>query len=830
MKTSSSCLARSRIVLVLASLALAALLVTGSLQAMRASSTTSLSEDLSVFPQLPAEVEATQAISQNVNLIGQLGGRMSVVTVRNQTAYIGIGSSLVILNIADPAYPSVLGQSRPLPNLIANIAVSGTFAYVADHSGGLRIVDVSDPANPREIGVWPGTAFCVAVAGQYAYVGEGPGMHVIDVSNPASPQHRGFIDTVKGVYGLAAAGHYAYVGATRNIGDYHIGLWVMDVSDPAHPQVTGHLPDVRPFDVKVVGNYAYFTDYYAGLRIVDISSPTNPVKVSTFKTPGPGLRVAISGHMAHLADYYGLSILDVSEPITPTQTAYYSMTGAIEDVAVAGSTAYAMSIGNGLRAIDVSNPASPHEVGHYETLVSPSSVAVAGTFAYVAQDDPYGYGPLDMRIVNISDPVHPFMVSRVNLPGRPRDVAVAGPYAYVADDNAGLRVINVLYATAPYEISSVDTPGQAFAVATLGNYAYMADGPGGLRVIKIKDPADPSEVGALDTPGQAQDVAIADSTAYVADGSAGLRIINVANPAQPTELGFFDTPGDAQGVAVSGTCAYVADGEAGLRIISVADPAHPAEVGSINTTGTAHAVTVSPDGLAYVATSYDGAVYVINVADPAHPMQVGFYQTAGNVGDVSVAGGLVYLASGDGGLVIAQYHPGPPSASFVACPTSGRHPLTVAFTDTSTGGVDAWLWTFGDDATSALPSPTHTYLAASVYTVSLRVSNANGSDTLTRTNYITVTGLAAFTAEPRFGRPPLTVTFTNQSVSGYWSSLWDFGDGFTSTLTDPVHLYTALGVYTVTLTVNGPEGEDTDTKPAYIVVLEPQAYLPIVMR
>ena len=163
-----------------------------------------------------------------------------------------------------------------MPGVIAKVVVSGTLAYVADNNGGLRIVDVSDPANPREIGAWRGTAFCVAVAGQYAYVGEGQGMHVIDVSNPASPQHTGFIDTVRGVYGLAAAGHYAYVGATRNIGDYHIGLWVMDVSDPAHPQVTGHVPDVRPFGVAVAGNYAYIADDSIGLRIIDIADPAHP--------------------------------------------------------------------------------------------------------------------------------------------------------------------------------------------------------------------------------------------------------------------------------------------------------------------------------------------------------------------------------------------------------------------------------------------------------------------------------------------------------------------------------------------------------------------------
>lgn len=87
----------------------------------------------------------------------------------------------------------------------------------------------------------------------------------------------------------------------------------------------------------------------------------------------------------------------------------------------------------------------------------------------------------------------------------------------------------------------------------------------------------------------------------------------------------------------------------------------------------------------------------------------------------------------------------PVTASFVANPTRGSAPLNVAFTDQSTGSVATWEWNFGDEATSTLQNPVHTYSIPGVYTVSLTVrlpgtaaSLLGGTDTLVRTGYITI--------------------------------------------------------------------------------------------
>jgi len=78
-------------------------------------------------------------------------------------------------------------------------------------------------------------------------------------------------------------------------------------------------------------------------------------------------------------------------------------------------------------------------------------------------------------------------------------------------------------------------------------------------------------------------------------------------------------------------------------------------------------------------------------------------------------------------------------AGFSADVTAGVAPLTVRFTDESTGDPKSWSWKFGDGGTSAERNPTHTYTSPGTYTVTLTVSTATDSATLSRPDYITVT-------------------------------------------------------------------------------------------
>ena len=84
-----------------------------------------------------------------------------------------------------------------------------------------------------------------------------------------------------------------------------------------------------------------------------------------------------------------------------------------------------------------------------------------------------------------------------------------------------------------------------------------------------------------------------------------------------------------------------------------------------------------------------------------------------------------------------------PVANFSADVTNGTAPLNVTFIDLSTNAPTSWLWDFGDGTNSTERNATHTYTTAGNYTVNLTATNDGGSDTATKTDYITVTTEAA---------------------------------------------------------------------------------------
>ncbi len=195
--------------------------------------------------------------------------------------------------------------------------------------------------------------------------------------------------------------------------------------------------------------------------------------------------------------------------------------------------------------------------------------------------------------------------------------------------------------------------------------------------------------------------------------------------------------------------------------------------------------------------------------------------------DVDSASAIMKARHNDGSVfdtVEMAHGPQPPVADFSGEPLSGDAPLTVSFTDLSSGSPTSWDWTFGDGGTDTVQHPSHEYTAANSYTVSLTAANAQGQDTETKPDYISVTQpgapVADFSGNPTSGPPPLTVYFTDLSSGSPTSWDWTFGDGGTDTAQHPTHEYTAADTYTVSLQACNASGCDTETKIDYITVGE----------
>ncbi len=176
---------------------------------------------------------------------------------------------------------------------------------------------------------------------------------------------------------------------------------------------------------------------------------------------------------------------------------------------------------------------------------------------------------------------------------------------------------------------------------------------------------------------------------------------------------------------------------------------------------------------------------------------------------------------------------GAPTAGFASAPPTGLAPFQVVFTNTCTGTVTNWAWSFGDGHTYTNSSPntyggtaTNTYTAPGRYTVALTVVGPTGTNTSTVANYVVVTSgstppVASFSGTPTTGFAPLTVILTDTSTGTVTNRAWSFGDGHTYTNTTSLYAtntYTTNGSYTVSLTATGPGGTNTSSVAKYVVV------------
>jgi len=172
-----------------------------------------------------------------------------------------------------------------------------------------------------------------------------------------------------------------------------------------------------------------------------------------------------------------------------------------------------------------------------------------------------------------------------------------------------------------------------------------------------------------------------------------------------------------------------------------------------------------------------------------------------------VNGSLVYSDTLTINLTVYLYDP--PVADFEADSTEITEGDAVTFTNASTGTITDVEWAFGDASTSTLENPTHIYEQPGRYTVQLTTNGPAGTDTKIKNDYITVNyrePVADFTATPASGIVPLVVQFSDQSTGTIENRLWTFGDGDTSSVENPEHVYETPGTYTVELTVSNPAG------------------------
>jgi hypothetical protein len=285
----------------------------------------------------------------------------------------------------------------------------------------------------------PGSAFDVVIAGNHAYVADSSALLVLDIENPASPREVGRVVVGNMLWNVSLVGNYACVA--DRLGDLH----VIDVSSDTSPQQVGQIrPTVSGvMGILAEGNFAYCTTYNGRFCIVDISKPDSLFVVGRLNRTGSGKiwQLAKYGNYVYAVGFMGLYIFDVSVPEAPVEVDGFYLGNTVNDfygpyfrTARVGNLLY-FSDGD-LRTLDLTNPTSP------------ADAESTGVYGYV-----YGVAAQDSLVCFANSAHKPeaeslFVLANdvkasvnTGLPGY--SIAIAGDYIYLAAGRQGVKVFHL---------------------------------------------------------------------------------------------------------------------------------------------------------------------------------------------------------------------------------------------------------------------------------------------------------------------------------------------------------------------------------------------------
>ena len=345
-------------------------------------------------PEGPAVAGAPEASDEvedeplPATLLRQLGGAFHPIAVDGNLACVGVGNSLVLLDVSDPSQMSVIGQTSPLEDEVQDIQIQLPYVYVAAWRDGFVVYDISEPSEPRVVAhdaSTEGRGF--ELVGDTVYLtASKDGLRVLDATEPEKLRETGRLSGIE-AYDVEVLGQWAYVAT----GSY--GVKLVDVGDPGEPKAVKDLFRPADFSDRVNtaweltrdGNELYISPgpSNVALRVFDLSTPGNPQELAQVGEAlwGWGRLVAVSDEVLFLAGLDGMHMLDMSDPAEPRELGV--TTDRIKGVAVNGDYTYTTGE-SGVTAYDAGDPAQPQVLGSYQTPRMPFNLAVAGQRAYLA--------------------------------------------------------------------------------------------------------------------------------------------------------------------------------------------------------------------------------------------------------------------------------------------------------------------------------------------------------------------------------------------------------------------------------------------------------------
>ena len=438
----------------------------------------------------------------NVSLIGSCsitGFQALSLYLYDNLAYLaGIGG-LRLINVVFPYSPFLFGSSHVVPGankVFVNADNGKIFAYLGSPAQ-LSILDVTNPRDIFHLSSYTFTSTIadISVSGDYAYLGlTYQGLLVLDISDRTSPNEVSALrlgDCTKGTFFFSD-----FVFVT----DYFEPTKIINVFNPDRPFVSGRwiIPGTCK-DVVVKDGFAYVMCDHSGLHILDVEEPTHPQLVSTLFAPYNNNGVDVEGDYAYItALLTGMQVVDISNPCNPEVVERYQPEGYTYGVKAKEGYAYLLNAQNDIQIIDIQNPINLIPRGSVQTPGTPQEIFIRGEYLYVADLS------AGLTIINVADKDDPFLVRSIPTVGRCKNLFCSSNLLFLACEEVGMEIYDITHPETPMFQSFYSTSEEIKDLYLEDHYAYLTMENHKIEVIDISSPSTPVLVASydlLDNPG-----------------------------------------------------------------------------------------------------------------------------------------------------------------------------------------------------------------------------------------------------------------------------------------------------------------------------------------
>lgn len=446
-------------------------------------------------------------------------GLTKAIVVRGDIAYISErhiypeSRPFQVVNVIDRYNPSLVGYITEDIGWNYDLIIDGDYAYLANSSEGLIIIDISNGTHPEIITHMEGTTGPRNLFKRddlmfmdYSY----DSLQVFDVSMPASPELVGLCEIGVYIRDFDIAGNHLFIAGGN--------LPIMDISDIRNiSRITQYYFPGMISSIFTVDEYLYVGERGLGVHIHDLTDAENPTQVFQLELPQYYYVYHQSGNNLYALGVNELIVYDLTDPASPTEEAVYTLDVDYFDISVEEPYIYLTTQWSGVSVYEIISPDSLEYIRGFNCDYITFDAEVENNIGYFSQS-------FELLFYDLTNPADSVLLARILPTAGAGWLFMHDGYIYTQSDDGGLDVrlsiIDAADPSFPLEIGQIYLPGHVTDIHFDDDLAYFSLYPDNLQIYNISDPYNPIFIDSYVTPGFARDICTYDDYIYVADNSS----------------------------------------------------------------------------------------------------------------------------------------------------------------------------------------------------------------------------------------------------------------------------------------------------------------------